>query len=127
MRTCEVICDKCQVIRFYKLHLCSLASSSQQQDNNNIIFIVIIIIIIIIFTSLEPTVDEMGRKAVWISFGRGVWRCVFGRIFPDGSKDVFGKWNLQHLHWENLKYRETLGVLRETSHFIEDTFTTDSQ
>jgi len=77
MQTCEVICNKCQVIRFYKLHLCSLASSSQQQDNNNIIVIVIIIIIIIfiiiiIVTALEPTVDEMGRKAVWIFFGRGV-------------------------------------------------------
>jgi hypothetical protein len=40
---------------------------------------------------------------------------------------IFGKWNLQQLHWESLKYRKALGVLRETTYFIEDTFTPDAQ
>ena len=92
MRTCEVICNKFQVINFYKLYLCRVASSSQQQNNNNIIAIVIIIIIIIIIiTDLEPKVDEIERKAVWIFWGRVVWRCVFGRVFPDALKDDLWK------------------------------------
>ena len=95
MRTYEVICNKCQVILFYKLHLCSLASSLQQQNNNNIIVIVVntTTIVIIIITALEPKVDEMGRKAVWFFLGRGVWRCVFGRVFPDVSND--GLWKIE--------------------------------
>jgi hypothetical protein len=44
-----------------------------------------------------------------------------------GRRMIFGKWNLQQLHWENLKYRKAVGVLRETSHLIADTFTPDAQ
>jgi len=50
-----------------------------------------------------------------------------GGYFQTGQRMIFGEWNLQQLHWENLKYRKALGVLRETSHFIEGTFTPDAQ
>ena len=125
MRTCDVICNKFQVIHFYKLYLCSVAISSQQQNNNNII--VIIIIIIIIITALEPKVDEIERKDVRIFWIVGCDAMSLGGYFQTGRRMMFGKRNFQQLHWENLKYRKALDVLRETSRFIEDNFTCDAQ
>jgi hypothetical protein len=50
-----------------------------------------------------------------------------GGYFQTVRRIIFGKRNLQQLHWEDLKYHKALGILRETSHFIEDTFTPDAQ
>ena len=127
MRTCEVICNKYQVIHFYKLYLCSLAISSQQQNKNNIIVIVVIIIIIIIITALEPKVNVIKRKAVWIFWGRGVWRCVFGREFPDRSNDDLWKMESSTTSLGKPQISQGFRSSARNPHFIEDSFTPDAQ